>query len=138
MVGESLDNAVPLASGGYIAALGVYHDIHCLRRLRLFLHSDYYYRDLTPTNVKYLKVHLGHCIESLRRSVMCNADPTLATFTWNNATEVKPGIFRPEPQSLQQRKCVNWDEIDSWARKRMVDLKPVLLKPDGEEEAVLM
>ena len=39
---------------------------------------------------------------------------------------------------MQQRKCVNWDGIDSWARKKMVDLKPVLLKPDEDEESVLM
>ena len=80
MISESLNNAVPLASGGDIAALGVYHDIHCLRRILLFSHKECYHRDLTPTNINYLKVHVGHCTESLRRSVMCNADPTLVTF----------------------------------------------------------
>ena len=30
MTGESIDNSVMLAEGGYLAGLGVYHDIHCL------------------------------------------------------------------------------------------------------------
>lgn len=42
-----------------MAGLGVYHDIHCLRRLRLFLHSDYYYGELTEVNKEYLREHLG-------------------------------------------------------------------------------
>jgi hypothetical protein len=57
--GETINDSVRLAKGDYIAGLPVYHDIHCLRRLRLFLHSDYYYDTLTETNLKYLRGHLG-------------------------------------------------------------------------------
>lgn len=57
--GESVNDSVPLADGGYIAGLGVYHNIHCLRRLRIFLHSDYYYDNLTEANLAYLRGHLG-------------------------------------------------------------------------------
>ncbi|KAF2113245.1 hypothetical protein BDV96DRAFT_648217 [Lophiotrema nucula] len=138
MLGENLENAARLKSGGYLAAIGAYHDLHCIRRLRLFLHSNYYYRDLTDENMAYLRFHLGHCIESLRRSVMCHADTTVATFTWDNAVEVHPGIWRPEPQSNQKRKCMKWDLIENWADARKVPLKPTLLKSDGEEEDVLV
>ena len=57
--GESINDSVLLTDGSYIAGLGVYHEIHCLRRLRLFLHSDYYYDTLTDTNMQYLRGHLG-------------------------------------------------------------------------------
>ncbi|KAF2684547.1 hypothetical protein K458DRAFT_389012 [Lentithecium fluviatile CBS 122367] len=52
--GESINDSVLLADGGYMAGLSVYNDIYYLRRLRLFLHSDYYYDTLTETNMKYL------------------------------------------------------------------------------------
>lgn len=28
--GESIDDAVKIADGGYVAELGVYHELHCL------------------------------------------------------------------------------------------------------------
>ncbi|KAM7186870.1 protein of unknown function (DUF3328) domain containing protein [Naviculisporaceae sp. PSN 640] len=136
--GESIDDSVRLAQGGYIAGLAVYHNIHCIRRLRLFLHSDYYYRNLTEANMEYLRGHLGHCIESLRRTIMCNVDTTLYTFTWADAEMIKPGIYRPRPKSRQEKKCVNWEAVETWAMERRVELNPVLLKPSGEEEKILM
>ncbi|KAI1269177.1 hypothetical protein F5Y18DRAFT_423420 [Xylariaceae sp. FL1019] len=136
--GESINSSVALADGGYLAALGVYHDIHCLRRLRLFLHSDYYYDELTEANMEYLRDHLGHCIESLRRTIMCNADTNIFTFTWEHAQEVRPGVLRPMPQSNQQRKCVQFDAVENWAMERRVPLRPRLVKPDGDVEKILM
>ncbi|KAI1824327.1 hypothetical protein F4861DRAFT_506432 [Xylaria intraflava] len=136
--GESINSSVVLADGGYLAGLGVYHDIHCLRRLRLFLHSNYYYDELTADNIEYLRDHLGHCIESLRRTVMCNADTSIFTFTWKNAEKVRPGVLRPMPQSNQQRKCVNFDAVESWVMERHVPLHPRLVKPDGEIEKIMM
>ncbi|KAI0886414.1 uncharacterized protein GGS22DRAFT_128442 [Annulohypoxylon maeteangense] len=138
MTGESIDDSVLLADGGYLAGLGVYHNIHCLRRLRLFLHSNYYYGNLSETNMEYLRGHLGHCIESLRRSIMCNADTSIYTFTWTGAELVRPGVWRPSPKSNQDRKCVIWEPLENWVTERRVPLNPILLKPSGEEEEILM
>lgn len=33
--GETVEDSVKLADGGYIAALGVYHEIHCLVSAKL-------------------------------------------------------------------------------------------------------
>ncbi|KAM7218429.1 protein of unknown function (DUF3328) domain containing protein [Rhypophila decipiens] len=138
MTGESIDDSVRLAQGGYIAGLAVYHNIHCLRRLRLFLHSNYYYDTFTEANLEYLRGHLGHCIESLRRTIMCDADTTIYTFTWKDAELISPGIWRPRPKSSQEKRCVNWEKVENWAMERRVELNPVLLKPSGEEEKILM
>ncbi|KAK4212131.1 hypothetical protein QBC37DRAFT_425467 [Rhypophila decipiens] len=139
---ESINDSVllghPHNGEYYLAGLGVYHDIHCLRRLRLFLHSNYYYDRLTDVNLQYLREHLGHCIESLRRSVMCSADTNIFTFTWEDAEEVHPGIFRPNPKSNQQRKCVRWELVEKWVTDRHVPLSPVLLKPDGRQDKIMM
>lgn len=58
-IGESINDSVRLADGGYLVGFSVYHNIHCLRRLRLLVHSDYYYDDLTEANLRYLRGHLG-------------------------------------------------------------------------------
>ncbi|KAF2812868.1 uncharacterized protein BDZ99DRAFT_555817 [Mytilinidion resinicola] len=134
-VGEEVDNSVRLADGGYIAGLGVYHDIHCLRRLRLFLHSDYYYPPLTEVNLRYLRKHLDHCIESLRKAVMCNVDTNIYTFTWDDTTAAD---HRPNPKSNQMRKCTNWEAVEGWVTKRHVPLNPMLMRPSGVSDRIHM
>ncbi|OCL14663.1 hypothetical protein AOQ84DRAFT_280564 [Glonium stellatum] len=129
--GESVNDSVKLAAGGYVAALGVYHEIHCLRQLRLFLYSDVYYPNLTQANIKYLQGHLGHCIETLRISVMCQADMSLYTFRWENSTD-----DRPATKSNAKRQCVNWDPLEKWSQNRKVSLWPVLLRTTGEAEKI--
>jgi hypothetical protein len=69
---------------------------------------------------------------------MCNADTNIFTFTWKDAKEVRPGIWRPNPKSDQERKCVQWEALEEWVMDRHVSLHPILLKPGGEEESVLM
>lgn len=39
LAGASPSKAVRVKSGGYIASLGVYHELHCLNRLRYSLYS---------------------------------------------------------------------------------------------------
>ncbi|KAI1753270.1 hypothetical protein F4782DRAFT_545880 [Xylaria castorea] len=136
--GESINSSVSLVDGGYLASLNFYYNKHCLRRLRLFLHINYYYDELTEDNMQYLRDHLGHCIESLRRTVMCNADTNIFTFTWENAEEVRPGVLRPMPQSNQQRKCVKFDAVESWIMEKHVPLNPILVKPNGDVEKVMV
>jgi hypothetical protein len=33
--GDTVEDSVELANGGYLAALGIYHELHCLVRLSL-------------------------------------------------------------------------------------------------------
>ncbi|KAI0896189.1 hypothetical protein F4806DRAFT_466488 [Annulohypoxylon nitens] len=69
---------------------------------------------------------------------MCNADTNIYTFTWTDAELVRPGIWRPRPKSNQDRKCVQWKPLEDWVMERRVPLNPILLKPNGEEEKILM
>ncbi len=80
----------------------------------------------------------GHWIEALRSSVMCSADTNIYTFTWKNAEQVRPGAWRPNPKSNQERKCVRWEAVEDWVMERHVPLLPTLLKPNGKPEKVLM
>ncbi|KAK3172816.1 hypothetical protein OEA41_006141 [Lepraria neglecta] len=76
LAGENLTNTAQLLNGDYLAVLGVYHQIHCLDILRKGLHMDYYSPKMTDSDrVKNMNSeHYDHCVERLRRTIMCHAD----------------------------------------------------------------
>ncbi|QPH12467.1 hypothetical protein C2857_004664 [Epichloe festucae Fl1] len=98
--------SVPLRDGsGYMAGLDVYHQLHCLRYVRRYLHQDYY----NMTKEKNLGQHIDHCLESLRQYIMCNADVSLLTFDWI------PNFHKPWPNFRIVHECANWEAIEEWA-----------------------
>ncbi|KAF2278034.1 uncharacterized protein EI97DRAFT_432118 [Westerdykella ornata] len=122
--GSSPATAVKVKNGGYIAALGAYHEIHCLNRLRYFLYSRHDAENMTREEEDMVTDHLDHCIEVLRISVMCTGDLSLYTFTWPENPKAK---FL-DAHSTSPRKCVDWDQLESYAWKRKVGLAPTLIK----------
>ncbi|OCK81435.1 hypothetical protein K432DRAFT_450040 [Lepidopterella palustris CBS 459.81] len=85
--------------GGYMASLGVYHELHCL------VSSSH------------------HCIEAIRLSLMCAGNPGLYSFKWGNSTR------KPKTKTNSARTCVDWEALDGWARKRGVGMRPRLKRP---------
>ena len=80
MMNDTVEDSVRLASGGYLAALGVYHQLHCLvrqfapfilisyktelttaeqRQLRLYLFAEVFYPNMTRANLDYFHGHMG-------------------------------------------------------------------------------
>ncbi|KAF1734601.1 hypothetical protein CRV24_006143 [Beauveria bassiana] len=103
--------SVPLEDGsGYMVSLDVYHQLHCLRYVKRYLHRDYY--NMTEKN---LGQHIDHCLDSLRQYVMCNADVVLQTFDW------LPNFHRPWPNFRIVHECANWDAIQDWATEHSFD-----------------
>ncbi|KAI0180075.1 hypothetical protein GGR52DRAFT_226074 [Hypoxylon sp. FL1284] len=114
---ESMDDGVlEVNTGGYLAGLGVYHELHCLRQLRLDLYRDWYYPNITSKQDKWLHVHLDRCIEALRGAVMCRGNTGLYSFEW----ELAPKKKRPMLKSNSRSVCVKWNSFDRWDRTRMV------------------
>jgi len=58
---------------------------------------------------------LDHCIDSIRQALMCHANTQLFSFEWNDHVRLPAG---PELKTDSVTTCVNWDSLDSWARKR--------------------
>ncbi|CEJ86434.1 hypothetical protein VHEMI04104 [[Torrubiella] hemipterigena] len=123
--GESFENVTELTAGGYMASLGVYHEIHCVRQLRFWLYRESYYPNLTTAQEDYLYHHLDHCLEVLRKSVMCHGDSSVITFNWNNI-----GDDHPQIQSNSRAVCVDWNSIETWATSRMVGNNPDVIRPE--------
>ncbi|KAH6712421.1 hypothetical protein BKA61DRAFT_485707, partial [Leptodontidium sp. MPI-SDFR-AT-0119] len=100
-------------SGDYFGTLDVYHQLHCLKYIRQYVHQDYY--TVRDTNVP-VKDHVNHCIEMLRQVVMCKVDTALMTYEW------LPDFPGPWPNFGIQHECVNWEKIDNWSKERSIDI----------------
>ncbi|KJK63524.1 protein of unknown function DUF3328 [Aspergillus parasiticus SU-1] len=99
---------------GYIAELAVYHELHCIKRIRRHFHLDRYYPNMTEDDRIREEVHIDHCLEYWREAAMCRGDTTLATFRWVDGL--------PYSRVYSDHECVNWEALDQWARSRMVDM----------------
>lgn len=70
-------------------------------------HQDYY-TDLDPST--FGEAHWSHCLEVLRRGIMCNADLTINTFEWHEG--------RIKGISSHPRTCKDWSAFEEWADAR--------------------
>ncbi|KUJ21331.1 uncharacterized protein LY89DRAFT_639313 [Mollisia scopiformis] len=118
--GERPEDSIELLDGGYLASLGVYHDLHCLRRIRFFLYRDHFYPNMTAEQEHGEASHVEHCLESLRTSTMCTGDTGLWTFEWH------PHVAKAQAKTAAQRSCVDWGALDEWTRGRAVGFNPRL------------
>ncbi|KAH8900790.1 hypothetical protein GQ53DRAFT_776478 [Thozetella sp. PMI_491] len=100
-------------TGLYISAITVVHDLHCVNMIRKFMAPDYY--DLGPRGPA--KVHIEHCLDALRLSVMCHGDMTpIPTIHDENRG---PGGFMPEFRTVHT--CRDYQTIREWTMGRDVE-----------------
>ncbi|KAI1191418.1 hypothetical protein F5B17DRAFT_426584 [Nemania serpens] len=125
--GESLENLVELTDGGFLASIGVYHELHCIRQLRLYVYKDIYYPRLNNAENWYLQDHLDHCLEALRQTIMCNGNTAVTSFYWRS-----PQSKSPEPRTNAYSVCAKWDTIESWAYSRKVPVDPEYKRSSSE------
>ncbi|KAL9622775.1 MAG: hypothetical protein Q9160_002894 [Pyrenula sp. 1 TL-2023] len=109
----------------YLVVISVFHDLHCLDRLRQAL---WYFHDpawnqtsnpfLIPRPPAYAPnglngiVHLDHCINIIRQSLQCFSDVTPYVFQWNErAQEV-------QARADVVHTCRDFDMIRDWGRSR--------------------
>lgn len=72
-----------------------------------------------------LEIHLYHCLETLRQSILCHADPGVVGYKFVRGREQ-----RPYPDFNTPHKCRDWRGIIDWAYRHMV--------PGHPEEAVFV
>ncbi|KAF2260274.1 hypothetical protein CC78DRAFT_501936 [Lojkania enalia] len=110
------DSSIALKDGsGYIAEMGVYHELHCVKRIRRYIHLEHYYPNMTAEDRIVEDKHIDHCLEYWREAAMCRGDVTLGTYFWR-----EDGF--PTSQVYTDNECIDWRALDTWARKRMVDM----------------
>jgi len=119
--------SIQLADGnGYMANLDVHHQLHCVKYLRYYVYPEYYKEELAEKGTR----HADHCIENLRRNIMCTPSLALLTLNWKSDREM------PQPHFSYQHTCMNWDRIDTWVRDRSFDIfdKSLLVNPIFDPE----
>ncbi|KAF3405458.1 hypothetical protein DPV78_002509 [Talaromyces pinophilus] len=110
-------------SGDYMASLEVTHQLHCVNFLRKAVWFNYpHYKDLSdefrdPQPI--LETHLYHCLETLRQTIMCHADPGVVGYKFVRGRE-----RRPFPDFNTPHKCRDWRGMIDWAYRHRVPGHP--------------
>ncbi|PWI67688.1 hypothetical protein PCL_02609 [Purpureocillium lilacinum] len=111
---EKFIHVAPQYGEGVLGFLNVFHQLHCLNFVRQFSyrkHYDYSHTNGFNQSEQFLRQHADHCIESLRKSLVCAADVT-------------PMVYLPDENSKygydadfnMRRKCKNYTRVQQWAR----------------------
>ena len=134
-----LNTSVALPKGGYLAWPEAMHQLHCVKRIREWVHRAEYHPDLDGDDEAHWLKHMGefagiccdtyrlvkeakadarvdHCIELLRQSVMCVPDKALMGFHWEEDTS-RPVLNMKGPE----HQCGDWDAYVRSVRERSVD-----------------
>ncbi|KAJ3718988.1 hypothetical protein C8R42DRAFT_675184, partial [Lentinula raphanica] len=88
--------------------LAVFHDMHCVNKLRQRLFPDYY----TDPSLLLGTWHMDHCIDALRQTIMCSGDITPVVWRWNYAM----ATAMRDASVIHQ--CRDFDRVQEWAMKR--------------------
>ncbi|KAI1324466.1 hypothetical protein F5Y16DRAFT_381005 [Xylariaceae sp. FL0255] len=117
-------DSVHFADGsGVLVQLGVYHELHCLKRIKHWIYPSYYGDNHTD---KEDAAHIEHCLEWLRQAALCRGDTTLTTFEWGIGD--RNGVL--ETEYPFPRRCVSPQSLLAWSEERAVDItEPGLLMP---------
>ncbi|KAB8208585.1 hypothetical protein BDV34DRAFT_222267 [Aspergillus parasiticus] len=115
-------------TGNYHFELDVFHSLHCLNYIRMYLDKDYYsahleHHDSFIRNSSHMpdnwgQVHLHHCLEQVVQSVICHADLSPVPMYGWKGVPVFLGVG-------QTHTCRRWESIREWMDARNEVRKPL-------------
>jgi hypothetical protein len=119
-------------SGWWVLGVEVFHQLHCLvsvlqaaamldwmtahqcvlqNIIRKTIDIDYYgINEMDPATYR---LHIEHCIDALRQSLMCSADISRFEVEWNEKFHRARPVFGRVTHT-----CRNFEKIRSWAAAR--------------------
>ncbi|RAK95913.1 oxidase ustYa family protein [Aspergillus ibericus CBS 121593] len=112
---ESTDNDTD-----WVGQMGVFHELHCLKRVRHWIYRDHYLADAPETVLIEEEAHVDHCMELLREAIICRGDPTLSGFRWIGPDEGGEG-YHLTVEAPGYHTCVNWEKLRAWNDERAID-----------------
>lgn len=101
--------------GGYFVNVEAMHHLHCLNLVRKGLYYNYDYYKAQGEHAfqnedVIIRLHVSHCLDTIRQVLMCNADTGVLGQVWHNPEA--PEAF---PDFRSHHKCKNFDAIRDWA-----------------------
>ena len=117
--------AITNDTGHYLITLDVFHQLHCLERIRGEIISAKYLYQLNPnrTEEDAFTKHTLHCIDYLRQALICHADMTLVSTGKDLEFDHAP-----------PRQCRDFDAVLGWVMDRRYDYNKWLNGIDSEAE----
>jgi len=108
--------------GGYLATIDVFVELHFLNVIREQVYRPYYH---TKHSIEEQLMHVDHCIDTLRQTLVCHGDDAILSYSW------KPNYQWPWPSFTIDHECRNWDTLLNWAaERRILNVKgPILTHP---------
>ncbi|KIW69493.1 hypothetical protein PV04_05366 [Phialophora macrospora] len=103
---------LPSLPGYLTTTLDVHHTLHCVNVVRKALYPDYY-QD-RHNDARAARLHLEHCLDYVRQSVMCHADLSPVRLVWNE------NFGREVPDFETWHTCRDYGLIRDWAVENMV------------------
>ncbi|KAF2095020.1 hypothetical protein NA57DRAFT_79510 [Rhizodiscina lignyota] len=103
----------------YAGFLEVYHQLHCLNRIRrhFYNRTAEMHGDPTP---EFSLNHDEHCFDYLRQNLMCFADVSILPQSWNPETKAIYASF----DTTVKKKCRSFEAISQWAISRQPHIIP--------------
>ncbi|RGP79544.1 tat pathway signal sequence [Fusarium longipes] len=124
-----------LGDDAYATIFDVYHQLHCLNRLRRQLYPDRYDDKEDKHFLNAVKgmneIHMNHCVDLLFQTIRCSGNLNLITMHW---VEQEPWPF---PDMSVNRQCIDFDQLTEWRLKNSVDLDTYIensAKPPGVKQ----
>ncbi|KAK8078577.1 hypothetical protein PG996_004747 [Apiospora saccharicola] len=106
---------IPDTDNMHFGGLGVFHELHCIKRLRQYTWKEHYFPDSSEEDERLNRLHTDHCLEILRQAAMCRSDVTLFTLQWSEGSRF------PRADFSQEHECVDFDAVNGWAADRRVE-----------------
>ncbi|KAF7197260.1 hypothetical protein HII31_01415 [Pseudocercospora fuligena] len=118
------ENFPQLEREGFFADITAFHYLHCLNLLRESLWFNHeYYRSIhsisfTSDQEELLIGHVGHCVDSIREMIMCEAYDELLPYKYYHLANGKKTTVTDFEHS--KRLCHNFESLREWAYKGQV------------------
>ncbi|SMR51932.1 unnamed protein product [Zymoseptoria tritici ST99CH_3D1] len=103
--------------GGVLGFFHVFHELHCLNMIRQYTYRQTYdYSNVTAFRApeEIVRGHVDHCIETLRKQLMCTSDVTPVLFVKDDS---RPSGMKSDFNV--KRKCRDFGKIQDWALENL-------------------
>ena len=85
------------------------------KSLHRTLWTEHYTPNITGEQAFTRRIHLEHCLDTLREGIMCRADLTPVTMRWGHSQAI------PHANFSSPHTCVDWGAINDWLGSRSID-----------------
>ncbi|KAH8822034.1 hypothetical protein F5884DRAFT_868338 [Xylogone sp. PMI_703] len=97
---------------GYQVGFAMFHALHCVNVIRMYLDQDYYTDVFAKWAKLDLRLHIDHCLDYIRQSIQCHGDLTPVPMRWWEAAN------RVYSDTASLHTCRPFQDIRDWITER--------------------